>query len=77
MSDQPGGWKPWPVCVEGCNETEGVEIFECIPGYTYMVIGSICGHVGFLARNDVPLSDEDRDLLAGYFQPDVPRETKE
>lgn len=79
MSTDDDAWKPWPKCpADGCQETEDVTIMECIPGYTYMVIGGICGDVVMLARNDVPLADEDRDLLIDYFRPtDVPRETKE
>lgn len=76
MSDD---WKSWPKCpAEDCHETEGVAIMECIPGHTYITTGGVCGHVAFLARNDVPLADGDRDLLIDYFRPsDVPRETEE
>lgn len=74
MSDD---WKPWPKCpAEGCHETEDIAIMECIPGRSYITTGGVCGHMAFLVRNDVPLSDGDRDLLIDYFRlADVPRET--
>lgn len=75
MSD---AWKPWPVCpAEGCDETEGVTIMECAPGYTYMTVGDVCFHwVTFQLNPDMP--QEQRAQLVEYFRlTDVPRETKE
>ena len=80
MTDSSDAWKPWPVCLAGdCEETKDVKIMECVPGYSYMMTGGVCKHVGFLAHTDeTPFSDEVRGSLIAYFrQPDVPRETKE
>lgn len=77
MSDD---WKPWPRCpADRCEETEGVTIMECAPGYTYMTVGDVCGHWAMLYRKpDTVMTDEQRAMWDEYFRPgDVPRETKE
>ena len=76
MSAALDAWKPWPKCpADECDETEGVTIMECAPGYTYMTIGDVCHHwVTLHLKPDMPA--EQRETLKAYFHPaDVPRET--
>lgn len=71
-------WKPWPSCpADECGETSDVTIMECVPDFTYMTIGGVCGHVVFLhRRSDTTMTDEEQELWAEYFRrADVPRET--
>lgn len=67
-------WKPFPRCpAEDCEETEGVTIMECVPGYSYMMVGDVCFHwVTLVIKPNAPVDN----LLAEYVrQAGVSRET--